>query len=138
MITVVSQIGILNIALLSLCRQHVEAASLQFASGTRPMLKKPLPGITVQVARLLVLSTATSAVSSFGFDSHNHVTILAPWNVAYWSHQHICTSSLLIRQINPLIFVGTSDLFWNQFVGNGFGYLFTILLPEVVIIAVAT
>jgi hypothetical protein len=49
----------------------------------------------------------------------------------------ICTLPLLIRHIHPLIFVGTSDLFWNQVVGNGFGYLFMILLPEVVIIAVA-
>jgi amino acid transporter len=49
----------------------------------------------------------------------------------------ICTLPLLVRHIEPLIFVGTSDLFWNQVVGNGFVYLFMILLPEVIIIAVS-
>lgn len=49
----------------------------------------------------------------------------------------ILTFPLLVRHIHPLIFVGTSDLFWNQVVGNGFAYLFMIMLPEVTIIAVA-
>jgi amino acid transporter len=49
----------------------------------------------------------------------------------------ICTLPLLVRHVHPLIFVGTSDLFWNQVVGNGFVYLFMILLPEVIIIAVS-
>jgi hypothetical protein len=49
----------------------------------------------------------------------------------------ICTLPLLVRHMEPLIFVGTSDLFWNQVVGNGFVYLFMILLPEVIIIAVS-
>jgi hypothetical protein len=47
----------------------------------------------------------------------------------------ICILPLLIRHVEPLIFVGTSDLFWNQVVGNSFVYLFMILIPEVVIIA---
>jgi hypothetical protein len=49
----------------------------------------------------------------------------------------ICTLPLLVRQIEPLIYVGTADLFWNQVVGNGFVYLFMILIPEVIIIAVS-
>jgi hypothetical protein len=49
----------------------------------------------------------------------------------------ICTLPLLVRHVEPLIFVGTADLFWNQVVGNGFVYLFMILIPEVIIIAVS-
>lgn len=49
----------------------------------------------------------------------------------------ILTFPLLVRHIHLLIFVGTSDLFWNQVVGNGFAYLSMIMMPEVTIIAVA-
>lgn len=49
----------------------------------------------------------------------------------------IQTFPMLIRNIHPLIFVGTGSLFWNQVVGNGYVYLFMIMIPEVAVIAVA-
>jgi len=68
------------------------------------------------------------ARSRHGFGPEERRLLLAP---------AICTLPLLIRHIHPLIFVGTSDLFWNQVVGDGLAYLFMILLPEIVIIAVS-
>lgn len=68
------------------------------------------------------------ARSSHRFGPEERRLLLAP---------AICTLPLLVRHVHPLIFVGTGDLFWNQVVGNGFVYLFMILLPEVVIIAVS-
>jgi hypothetical protein len=49
----------------------------------------------------------------------------------------IITLPMLVRNVHPLIFVGVGTRFWNQVVGNGFVYLFMIMIPEVIIVGVA-
>lgn len=62
------------------------------------------------------------------FGPEEHRLLLAP---------AIQTIPMLVRNIHPLIFVGTGSLFWNQVVGNGYVYLFMIMIPEVAIVGVA-
>ncbi|KJX96990.1 hypothetical protein TI39_contig592g00001 [Zymoseptoria brevis] len=47
------------------------------------------------------------------------------------------TLPMLVRNMHPLIFVGTGSLFWNQVVGNGVVYACMIFVPEVLVIATA-
>ncbi|EME40776.1 hypothetical protein DOTSEDRAFT_135904 [Dothistroma septosporum NZE10] len=49
----------------------------------------------------------------------------------------LCTAPLVVRNVYPVIFVATSDMFWNQVRGNGYAYLFMAMLPEMAEISVA-
>jgi hypothetical protein len=68
------------------------------------------------------------ARSSTEFGPEDHRLLTAP---------ALQTLPMLVRNIHPLIFVGTGSLFWNQVVGNGYVYLFMIVVPEILVVAVS-
>ncbi|SMY20682.1 unnamed protein product [Zymoseptoria tritici ST99CH_1A5] len=132
--TVISAVMLLDLAL-----AIGSWVTMSARSGSRNILL-PTPWTTASSALIFAVFVYEVGVFVYFFlarKGRNESSDFGPEERRLLLAPAIMTLPMVVRNMHPLIFVGTGSLFWNQVVGNGVVYACMIFAPEVLVIATA-